>query len=136
MSHTTEQTQQDTTPAAAGRRAWLGLAILMLPTLLIAMDFTVLHLAGNYGSGMKGAHAREKVEEAALQNVPSGGMRRRYSFGQYSKKPQFNKLPTTGVRTYYDGGMATVLGVRSKNGAWAFYGQRYAQDAFDSVTAI
>lgn len=97
---------------------------------------TVLHLAGNYGSGMKGAHAREKVEETALQSVPSGGMRRRYSFGQYSKKPQFNKLPTTGVRTYYDGGMATVLGVRSKNGSWAFYGQRYAQDAFDSVTAI
>jgi DHA2 family multidrug resistance protein-like MFS transporter len=29
----------------AGRREWLGLAVLMLPTLLIAMDFTVLHLA-------------------------------------------------------------------------------------------
>jgi DHA2 family multidrug resistance protein-like MFS transporter len=31
--------------ARAGRREWVGLAILMLPTLLIAMDFTVLHLA-------------------------------------------------------------------------------------------
>lgn len=97
---------------------------------------TVLHLAGNYGSGKAGAHAREKVEEAALQNVPSGGMRRRYSFGQYSKNPKFNQLPITGVRTYYDGGMATVLGVRGKTGVWAFYGQRYAQDAFDKVTAI
>lgn len=29
----------------AGRREWIGLAILMLPTLLIAMDMTVLHLA-------------------------------------------------------------------------------------------
>ena len=29
----------------AGRREWVGLAVLMLPTLLIAMDFTVLHLA-------------------------------------------------------------------------------------------
>lgn len=29
----------------AGRREWIGLAILMLPTLLIAMDVTVLHLA-------------------------------------------------------------------------------------------
>lgn len=29
----------------AGRREWIGLAVLMLPTLLIAMDFTVLHLA-------------------------------------------------------------------------------------------
>jgi DHA2 family multidrug resistance protein-like MFS transporter len=29
----------------AGRREWLGLAVLMLPTLLIAMDLTVLHLA-------------------------------------------------------------------------------------------
>lgn len=29
----------------AGRREWTGLAVLMLPTLLIAMDFTVLHLA-------------------------------------------------------------------------------------------
>jgi MFS transporter, DHA2 family, multidrug resistance protein len=29
----------------AGRREWLGLAVLMLPTLLIVMDLTVLHLA-------------------------------------------------------------------------------------------
>jgi DHA2 family multidrug resistance protein-like MFS transporter len=28
-----------------GRREWIGLAVLMLPTLLIAMDMTVLHLA-------------------------------------------------------------------------------------------
>ena len=32
-------------PARAGRREWIGLAVLMLPTLLIAMDITVLHLA-------------------------------------------------------------------------------------------
>ncbi|MCI0441244.1 MAG: MFS transporter [Chloroflexi bacterium] len=32
------------TPSAT-RREWLGLAVLMLPTLLIAMDLTVLHLA-------------------------------------------------------------------------------------------
>ncbi|MDX1995883.1 MAG: MFS transporter [bacterium] len=29
----------------AGRREWIGLAILMLPTILISMDLTVLHLA-------------------------------------------------------------------------------------------
>jgi MFS transporter, DHA2 family, multidrug resistance protein len=29
----------------AGRREWIGLAVLMLPTLLLAMDLTVLHLA-------------------------------------------------------------------------------------------
>ena len=29
----------------AGRREWIGLAVLILPTLLIAMDVTVLHLA-------------------------------------------------------------------------------------------
>lgn len=29
----------------AGRREWIGLAVLMLPTLLIAMDVSVLHLA-------------------------------------------------------------------------------------------
>lgn len=34
----------DTQPRA-GRREWIGLAVLMLPTLLIAMDMTVLHLA-------------------------------------------------------------------------------------------
>lgn len=33
------------TPPRAGRREWLGLAVLMLPTLLIVMDLTVLHLA-------------------------------------------------------------------------------------------
>jgi len=32
-------------PPRAGRREWIGLAVLMLPTLLIAMDITVLHLA-------------------------------------------------------------------------------------------
>ena len=31
--------------AKAGRQEWIGLAVLMLPTLLIAMDLTVLHLA-------------------------------------------------------------------------------------------
>jgi MFS transporter, DHA2 family, multidrug resistance protein len=34
-----------TIPLRAGRREWLGLAVLMLPTLLIVMDLTVLHLA-------------------------------------------------------------------------------------------
>src|SRR5829696_4296680 len=29
----------------ASRREWIGLAVLMLPTLLIVMDLTVLHLA-------------------------------------------------------------------------------------------
>ena len=33
------------TPPRAGRREWIGLTVLMLPTLLIAMDLTVLHLA-------------------------------------------------------------------------------------------
>lgn len=33
------------TPPRAGRREWIGLVVLMLPTLLIAMDLTVLHLA-------------------------------------------------------------------------------------------
>ncbi|MEZ4668498.1 MAG: MFS transporter [Anaerolineae bacterium] len=33
------------TPVRATRREWIGLAVLMLPTLLIAMDLTVLHLA-------------------------------------------------------------------------------------------
>ncbi|MGB3596438.1 MAG: hypothetical protein WBA27_05465, partial [Pseudomonas neustonica] len=29
----------------ASRREWLGLAVLVLPTLLLALDMTVLHLA-------------------------------------------------------------------------------------------
>ncbi|WP_445401343.1 MFS transporter [Streptomyces sp. LE64] len=33
------------TPARAGRREWVGLAVLALPTLLISMDVTVLYLA-------------------------------------------------------------------------------------------
>ncbi|ONI90813.1 MFS transporter [Actinosynnema sp. ALI-1.44] len=32
-------------PARAGRREWIGLAVLALPTLLLSMDLTVLHLA-------------------------------------------------------------------------------------------
>lgn len=33
------------TPSQAGRREWIGLAMLILPTLLISMDLTVLNLA-------------------------------------------------------------------------------------------
>jgi DHA2 family multidrug resistance protein-like MFS transporter len=32
-------------PARAGRREWIGLAVLALPTMLVSMDVTVLHLA-------------------------------------------------------------------------------------------
>ena len=32
-------------PQRAGRREWLGLAVITLPCLLYSMDFTVLHLA-------------------------------------------------------------------------------------------
>ena len=33
------------TPAKAGRREWIGLAVITLPCLLYSMDLTVLHLA-------------------------------------------------------------------------------------------
>ena len=33
------------TPQPATRREWLGLTVLMLPTVLLALDMTVLHLA-------------------------------------------------------------------------------------------
>ncbi|AOS63464.1 MFS transporter [Actinoalloteichus hymeniacidonis] len=36
---------QSNPPRRAGRREWLGLVVLTLPTLLLAMDMTVLHLA-------------------------------------------------------------------------------------------
>ncbi|MFA5496056.1 MAG: MFS transporter [Porticoccaceae bacterium] len=37
--------QQIPSPPRASRRQWLGLAVLVLPTLLLALDMTVLHLA-------------------------------------------------------------------------------------------
>jgi DHA2 family multidrug resistance protein-like MFS transporter len=40
-----ESLMNTSTPPQVGRREWIGLAVLMLPTLLIAMDVTVLHLA-------------------------------------------------------------------------------------------
>lgn len=40
-----QSSHNTTLPPRAGRREWIGLAVLMLPTLLIAMDLTVLHLA-------------------------------------------------------------------------------------------
>src|ERR687893_3247387 len=33
------------TTALAGRREWIGLAVLALPTLLLSLDMSVLHLA-------------------------------------------------------------------------------------------
>jgi DHA2 family multidrug resistance protein-like MFS transporter len=45
MSEERETHMKAKNPPRAGRREWIGLAVLMLPTLLIAMDLTVLHLA-------------------------------------------------------------------------------------------
>jgi DHA2 family multidrug resistance protein-like MFS transporter len=44
MAHAA-QNEIRTNPPRATRREWIGLAVLMLPTLLIVMDLTVLHLA-------------------------------------------------------------------------------------------
>ena len=44
-THEIEPLGDSVVPPQAGRREWIGLAVLMLPTLLIAMDLTVLHLA-------------------------------------------------------------------------------------------
>ncbi|RZQ66002.1 MFS transporter [Amycolatopsis suaedae] len=44
-STTTSPDQGEHVPVRAGRREWLGLAVLALPTLLISIDMTVLHLA-------------------------------------------------------------------------------------------
>ncbi len=45
LTGTNESRMNPNSPARAGRREWIALAVLMLPTLLIAMDLTVLHLA-------------------------------------------------------------------------------------------
>lgn len=45
LTQVSESVQNGTAPPRAGRREWIGLAVLMLPTLLIVMDLTVLHLA-------------------------------------------------------------------------------------------
>lgn len=41
----THSTCESVVPRRAGRREWWGLAVLILPTLLLALDMTVLHLA-------------------------------------------------------------------------------------------
>ena len=97
---------------------------------------SVLHLAGNYGQDRNGAIAREKVENTTLENVPKGADRRRYSIGQYSKNPKYMPLPVDGVRSYYDGGAATVLGVRGRDGAWKFFAQQYKNNAFLNVKEL
>ncbi|RLK57956.1 MFS transporter [Actinokineospora cianjurensis] len=48
-------------PARAGTRQWLGLAVLALPTLLVAMDVSVLHLAVPQISSGLGASAQEML---------------------------------------------------------------------------
>ncbi|QBI55564.1 MFS transporter [Streptomonospora litoralis] len=42
---TTAPTGASGSPSRAGRREWLGLAVLALPTLLLSLDMSVLHLA-------------------------------------------------------------------------------------------
>ncbi|GAA2997905.1 MFS transporter [Actinokineospora diospyrosa] len=48
-------------PVRAGTRQWLGLAVLALPTLLVAMDVSVLHLAVPEISSGLGASAQETL---------------------------------------------------------------------------
>ena len=43
--HTQETTFVEGVPAKAGRREWIGLAVIALPCLLYSMDLTVLHMA-------------------------------------------------------------------------------------------
>src|SRR5688572_30502039 len=45
MTNGDETTSDAPVPAKAGRREWLGLAVIALPCLLYSMDLTVLHLA-------------------------------------------------------------------------------------------
>ena len=42
---TTDAAQNGAAPAQAGRKEWIGLAVLSLACLLYVMDLTVLHLA-------------------------------------------------------------------------------------------
>jgi DHA2 family multidrug resistance protein-like MFS transporter len=44
-ARTLSMEMQEEAPARAGRREWIGLAVIALPCLLYAMDLTVLHLA-------------------------------------------------------------------------------------------
>jgi MFS transporter, DHA2 family, multidrug resistance protein len=55
-------TQTIATPAlAAGRREWVGLAVLALPTLLLSLDMSVLYLALPYLSADLGASATQQL---------------------------------------------------------------------------
>ena len=45
MQETIDEAITTTAPAQAGRREWIGLAVIALPCLLYSMDLTVLHLA-------------------------------------------------------------------------------------------
>lgn len=49
----------DDTPQKAGGREWIGLAVLALPTLLLSIDLSVLHLALPYLSADLGADSTE-----------------------------------------------------------------------------
>src|SRR5215510_6323791 len=45
MTSPREKTENSANPPQAGRREWLGLAVLAIACVLYAMDLTVLHLA-------------------------------------------------------------------------------------------
>jgi DHA2 family multidrug resistance protein-like MFS transporter len=45
MNAPTDMRNPSSTPSLAGRREWIGLAVLALPTLLLALDISVLYLA-------------------------------------------------------------------------------------------
>ena len=51
----------DAAPARAGRREWIGLAVLALPTLLLSLDMSVLYLALPQLSADLGADRTEQL---------------------------------------------------------------------------
>lgn len=62
----------------AGRREWLGLAVLMLPTLLIVMDVTVLHLAVPWRPSARASRReRDRASPRATRSTISMARERR-----------------------------------------------------------
>ncbi len=61
MNQTTELIASENSPTRAGRREWLGLAVLALPTLLLSLDVSVLYLALPHISTGLGANSIQQL---------------------------------------------------------------------------
>jgi len=104
MNQTSELAALEHSPARAGRREWLGLAVLALPTLLLSLDVSVLYLALPHISTGLGANSIQQLWILDMYGFLLAGFL--ITMGTLGDRIGRRKLLLTGAAVF---GLASIL---------------------------